>query len=143
MRQELGGCLMKNQAGYIHELPEHLKAMVRFTLATGLRESNVTGIQWGQIDMQRRCAWIHADQAKGKKAIAVPLNNDALAVIRQQIGKHDTYVFTYKDSPVTRANNHAWRKSFNSGWHYRFSLARFKAHLGKLACTKWNTASCT
>ena len=95
----------------IHELPEHLKAMVRFTLSTGLRESNATGLQWSQIDMQRHCAWIHADQAKGKKAIAVPLNNDALTVIRQQIGKHDTHVFTYKGNPVTRANNHAWEKA--------------------------------
>jgi integrase len=95
----------------INELPEHLKAMARFTLATGLRESNVTGLQWSQLDMQRRCAWVHADQAKGKKAIAVPLNEDALAVIRQQIGKHDTHVFTYEGNPVTRANNHAWRKA--------------------------------
>jgi integrase len=37
----------------ITELPEHLKAMARFTLATGLRESNVTGLQWSQLDMQR------------------------------------------------------------------------------------------
>jgi integrase len=95
----------------INELPEHLKAMARFTLATGLRESNVTGLQWSQLDMQRRCAWVHADQAKGKKAIAVPLNEDALAVIRQQFGKHDTHVFTYEGNPVTRANNHAWRKA--------------------------------
>ena len=95
----------------INELPEHLKAMARFTLATGLRESNVTGLQWSQLDMQRRCAWIHADQAKGKKAIAVPLNEDALTVIRQQIGKHDTHIFTYDGNPVTRANNHAWRKA--------------------------------
>ena len=92
----------------INELPEHLKAMTRFTLSTGLRESNVTGLQWTQIDMQRRCAWIHADQAKGKKAIAVPLNSDALVVIQQQIGKNDIHVFTYKGKPVTRANNHAW-----------------------------------
>ncbi len=55
--------------------------------------------------MQRRCAWIHADQAKGKKAIAVPLNNDALAVIRQQIGKHDTQYLRIKvirsHAPIT------------------------------------------
>jgi len=95
----------------IDELPEHLKAMARFTLSTGLRESNVTGLQWSQLDMHRRCAWIHADQAKGKKAIAVPLNEDALTVIRQQIGKHDIHVFTYEGNPVTRANNHAWRKA--------------------------------
>ncbi len=74
------------------ELPEHLEAMARFALATGLRESNVTGLQWSQLDMQRRCAWIHADQAKAEKAIGVPLNDEALAVIRLQIGKHDTHV---------------------------------------------------
>ena len=107
----------------INELPEHLKAMAQFTLATGLRESNVTGLQWSQLDMQRRCAWVHADQAKGKKGIAAPLNEDALAVIVQQIGKHDTHVFTYEGNPVTRANNHAWRKALvradvkNFRWH--------------------------
>jgi integrase len=96
----------KESVRLINELPEHLKAMARFTLVTGLRKSNVTGLQWSQLDMQRRCAWVHAGQAKGKKAIAVPLNEDALAVIQQQIGKHDTHVFTYEGNPVTRANNH-------------------------------------
>ncbi len=93
------------------ELPEHLKAMARFTLVTGLRESNVTGLQWSQLDMQRCCAWIHADQAKAEKAIGIPLNDEAMEVIRLQKGKHDTYVFTYEGEPVTRANNHAWRKA--------------------------------
>lgn len=57
----------------LNELPQHLEAMARLALATGLRESNITGLLWEQIDMQRKCAWIHADQAKAKKAIAVPL----------------------------------------------------------------------
>lgn len=38
------------------ELLTHLKATIRFSLARGLREANVTGLQWSQIDMQRRCA---------------------------------------------------------------------------------------
>lgn len=107
----------------LKELPAHLEAMARFALATGLRESNVTGLLWEQLDMQRRCAWIYPDQAKAKKAIAVPLNTDAINVIRGQIGKHKTYVFTYKGEPVTRANNHAWRKALkragieNFRWH--------------------------
>ena len=122
----------------IHELPEHLKAMVRFTLSTGLRESNVTGLQWGQIDMQRRCAWIHADQAKGKKAIAVPLNNDALAVIHQQIGKHDTHVFTYKGNPVTRANNHAWEKAL-----IRAGITDFRWHDLRHTWASWHVQNGT
>jgi integrase len=107
----------------LKELPAHLEAMARFALATGLRESNVTGLLWEQLDMQRRCAWIYPDQAKAKKAIAVPLNTDAINVIRGQIGKHKTCVFTYKGEPVTRANNHAWRKALkragieNFRWH--------------------------
>jgi integrase len=31
------------------ELPDHLKAMVRFSLETGLRQANVTGLQWSQV----------------------------------------------------------------------------------------------
>jgi integrase len=85
--------------------------MAAFTLATGLRESNVTGLQWSQLDMQRAIAWIHPEQAKSGKAIGVPLNSDALRIIRAQIGKHLTHVFSYKGKPVTRANNHAWRKA--------------------------------
>ncbi len=69
------------------ELPDHLEAMARFSLQTGLRASNVTGLQWSQIDMSRCCAWVHADQMKASRAVAVPLNAEALGVIREQIGK--------------------------------------------------------
>ncbi len=105
------------------ELPEHLKALAKFSLATGLREANVTGLRWDQLDMQRRCAWIHANQAKANKAIAVPLNESALEVIRSQIGKHHDYVFTYKGNKIIDANGKAWRKALiragveNFRWH--------------------------
>jgi integrase len=122
----------------INELPEHLKAMARFTLATGLRESNVTGLQWSQLDMQRRCAWVHADQAKGKKAIAVPLNEVALEVIQQQIGKHYTHVFTYEGSPVTRANNHAWRKAL-----VRAGIKDFRWHDLRHTWASWHVQNGT
>ena len=64
--------------------PEHLAEMARFTLATGLRKANVVGLEWSQVDLERECAWIHPDQAKARKAIPVPLNADAMAVIRRQ-----------------------------------------------------------
>ncbi len=67
-----------------HELPPHLADMAAFSLATGLRRSNVTGLQWTQVDLVRRVAWIHPDQAKARKAIAVPLNAEAVAIVRRQ-----------------------------------------------------------
>jgi len=105
------------------ELPEHIRAMARFSLATGLREANVTGLEWSQVDLPRRIAWIHADQAKAEKAIPVPLNTDAVIVIRQQIGKHKHRVFSYKGNPVKKAGTAAWRKALaragieNFRWH--------------------------
>lgn len=56
----------------LSELPLHLEVMAKFSLLTRLRESNVVDLTWSQVDMQRKCPWIHADQAKGKKAIPVP-----------------------------------------------------------------------
>ncbi|CAK0745058.1 Prophage integrase IntD [Gammaproteobacteria bacterium] len=105
------------------ELPDHLKEMVRFSLATGLREMNVTQLRWDQIDLARRVAWVHSDEVKTGKSLSVPLNDDAVAIIRRQIGKHLTHVFTYDGNPVTRANNHAWQKALkragieNFRWH--------------------------
>lgn len=110
-------------AKLIAELPEHLALMARFTLATGLRASNVSHLEWSQVDMQRRCAWIHPDQAKGKRAISVPLNDDALAIIRSQLGKDKTYVFVYKGKPVGQLSTKAWRNALERAgiedfrWH--------------------------
>lgn len=106
------------------ELPPHLNAMARFSLATGLREANVVGLEWEQVDIERRCAWIHPDQFKGgEKGLYVPLNADACVVLRERLGDHPTHVFTFKGQPVTRANNHSWRKALqragidNFRWH--------------------------
>lgn len=107
----------------IDELPVHLKAMARFSLATGMREANVTRLQWDQVDMRRKVAWIHPDQAKAKKAIGIPLNADALQVIREQIGIHPQFVFTFKSRPVLKAGVRAWRNALkragieNFRWH--------------------------
>ncbi len=95
----------------LSQLPEHLAAMARFSLATGLREANVIGLEWSQVDLKRCVAWIHADQAKAGKPIAVPLNAEAMHVLRAEREKHPRWVFVFKNKRVTKANNHAWRKA--------------------------------
>jgi integrase len=84
----------------LRELPPHLRAMAGFALSTGLRRANVTGLTWEQVDLERRLAWVHPDQAKGRKAIGVPLNDTALAILQAQVGKHPERVFTYEGRPV-------------------------------------------
>ncbi len=107
----------------LEELPEHLRAMVRFTLATGLRQRNVVELEWSQVDLDNCTAWIHPDQAKAGKALGVPLNAEAVVVLREEQGKHPTRVFTYKGNPVKQVNGEAWKKALkradikNFRWH--------------------------
>lgn len=93
------------------ELPEHLREMAQFALTTGLRQRNVSYLQWSQVDMSRRVAWIHPDEAKAGRAIGVPLNEDALDVLRRRLGRHGDYVFTYQGKPVDRCSTKAWKRA--------------------------------
>ena len=83
--------------------------MAAFTLATGLRQSNVSWLRWDQVDLERRTAWIHADQSKSRRAIAVPLNDDAMRVLSHRLGSHPVFVFTYNGAPVARTTTKAWK----------------------------------
>lgn len=122
----------------LDNLPEHTKAMAQFTLATGLRESNVTGLQWSQIDMQRKTAWIHDDQAKGGKGIAVPLNADAIEVLKQQIGKHTKWVFTFRGKRILKASTRAWRLALK-----RVGIDDFRWHDLRHTWASWHVQNGT
>jgi integrase len=121
----------------IAALPRHLAAMARFTLETGLRRSNVTGLLWTQVDLVRRSAWIHADQAKARKAIAVPLSAAAVIVLREQLGKHPVHVFSFRGKPVRQVSTKAWYQALGRAgiedfrWHdLRHTWASWHAQAG-------------
>ena len=46
--------------------------MAMLALATGLRKSNVAGLEWNRIDLERRCCYIPGYQSKGGEPIPVP-----------------------------------------------------------------------
>jgi len=122
----------------IHALPAHLADMVRFSLETGLRRSNVTGLQWSQVDLARRTAWIHPDQAKARKAIPVPLSNAAIIVIREQIGKHPTNVFSYRGNKVIQVNTKTWRATLT-----KVGITEFRWHDLRHTWASWHVQAGT
>jgi integrase len=105
------------------ELPLHQREFVMFALATGLRQSNVLKLEWSNVDIERRHAWVSAINSKNRKPIAVPLNEIAMAVLLRQKGKHSARVFTYAGKPIANANTRAWRRALvraeitNFRWH--------------------------
>lgn len=66
----------------------------RFALATGCRSNEVFSLTWDKVDVARKQAWVTNDLAKSGKARPVPLNDDALSVLRDRKGFHKSLVFT-------------------------------------------------
>lgn len=95
-------------------------------------------LEWNQVDFDRRQAWIHADQAKARRAIAVPLNADAVVVLREQAGLHPQWVFPYQGRALRRANN--------AGWHAalaRAGIADFHWHDLRHTWASWHVQAGT
>ncbi|MEX3961654.1 tyrosine-type recombinase/integrase [Paraburkholderia sp. EG286B] len=111
-------------------------AMLGF--ATGLRQANLLGLEWSQIDLVKRRAWIHADQAKARRPIGVPLNAEAVDVIRRQLGKHNTYVFTRKGEPVLKWDIGQWNRAVE-----RAGIGHFRFHDVRHTWASWHVQSGT
>lgn len=92
----------------IQACPLHLAALVRFALATGCRAREITGLEWNRVDLERRTAWLN--HTKNGTPRGVPLNVDAIAVLKEQVGIHSSRCFTYRGKPI------GWELT-NTAWH--------------------------
>lgn len=99
---------------------------------------NVTGLQWSEVDLVRRHALIHPDQAKTRKAIPVPLNEVAIEIIRKQLGKHQQFVFTYKGNHIIQCNTKAWRNALK-----RAGIESFRWHDLRHTWASWHVQNGT
>lgn len=114
---------MTEAKALLTHLPVHQRGVVLFALATGLRQRNVIDLEWAQIHLELRHAWIQASRSKNRKSIAVPLNDTAIRVLEQQKGQHPTRVFTYHGKPFKAANTRAWTKALK-----RAGITDFRWH---------------
>ena len=105
------------------ELPRHQKDVTVFALSTGLRQANVIGLNWDQVNLDRKTAWIPGELAKGKEDIHISLSDLAVEILRAQVGKHEKKVFTYAGKPIGQINTRSWRNALiragieNFRWH--------------------------
>jgi integrase len=94
------------------ELPDHSRDMTIFACATGLRRSNVTHLEWSRVDLELQIAWVPASTAKGAQTIPVPLNEDAIEVLRAWEGRHTRYVFCFrKRAPIKQVTTKTWHEA--------------------------------
>lgn len=67
----------------------------------------------------------------GKASIAVPLNPNAISILRKQLFKHSEFVFTYKGAPIKQCNTKARRKALKrADIENRWTTYVILGHLG-------------
>jgi len=112
--------------------PPHLAALVKFALATGCRAREISGLEWERVDLARQTAWLN--QTKNGTPRGVPLNSDAVEVLKQEVGKHPRYCFTYRGKPITGPiSNKGWFAALD-----RVGLQNFRFHDLRHTWASWH-----
>jgi len=96
-------------------LPDHLARMTLFAVNTGLRDSNLCGLQrsWEVPipELKRSVFVVPAHEFKSRRAHVVILNDAAWSIIETQRGKHAEWVFHYRGKRVNGMNSTAWQRA--------------------------------
>ncbi|MES2142124.1 MAG: site-specific integrase [Pseudomonadota bacterium] len=98
----------------------------------------MTGLRWQDAGLIKRHAFVRAAQSKSNKAIPVPLNSEAISIIRKQMGKHIKFIFTYKGKPIEQCNTKAWRKALK-----RAGIESFRWHDLRHTWASWHVQNGT
>ena len=110
----------------------HLAALVRYALATGCRAAEITGLEWDRVDLDRNTAWLN--RTKNGTPRGVPLNVDAVQVLREQQGKHPRFCFTYEGQPLRAdVTNTAWHSALK-----RAGIQDFRFHDLRHTWASWH-----
>ncbi|WP_373017586.1 tyrosine-type recombinase/integrase [Thiomicrorhabdus sp.] len=115
-----------------NEMPHHQKQMMLFSVLTGLRESNMTGLTWEQVQLESKVIIFGNIKMKNGDPLSIPLSKQAIDILKEEMGKHPEYVFTYRGRPIKRANTKAFKKALSRAgiepmpWHkLRHTFASF------------------
>ena len=105
----------QEQDALFRRLPAHLAPMALFAVNTGLRDSNVCGLQWqwevAVSEVGRSVFVIPPEAFKTKRPHVVVLNDVAWSIIESQRGKHPIWVFPYRGRRIGTMNNNGWQQA--------------------------------
>lgn len=130
--------LTHEEADRLNEaLPEHLRAVVQFALASGCRMSEILHLEWSRVDFGRRVAWLDPGTTKNGEGRGIPLNKDAVLTLRSVQGVNSRWCFTYQGKPM-QAVGASWERSLR-----RAGIEKFRFHDLRHTWASWHVMSGT
>jgi integrase len=96
-------------------LPVRLQRMALFAVNTGLRDSNVCGLEWawdvGVPEIDRCVFVVPAQEFTSKRDHVVILNDAAWSIVQTQRGLHPVWVFPFRGGRISGMNNTGWQSA--------------------------------
>jgi integrase len=103
----------KEQDRLFRKLPVHLGRMALFAVNTGLRDSNVCGLQWtwevAVPELKRSVFVIPPEAFKTNRPHVVVLNDVAWSIVEAQRSLHPIWVFPFRGRCINTMNNNGWQ----------------------------------
>ena len=88
-----------------HTHSAELPQIARFAVETGMRRSEIAGLQIGNIDVEKRTATLPL--TKNGSSRGVPLSSRAVEIVKSQPKREDGRVFRSRPDTITKAFNNA------------------------------------
>src|SRR5262249_12179334 len=94
------------------EFVDHMRPMVLLAMNTGLRRGEIFSLHWSDIDFSTKMLTVRAAAAKSGDSRRVPLNEEALGVLRgwhkQNKSDDDAFVFPGEEGKRLTNVNKSW-----------------------------------
>ncbi len=104
---------------------DHLKPLVLLSLHTGLRRGELFGLEWQHVDLAQANLTVHGAKAKSGKTRHVPLNAEALALLKgwwETSGEASGLVFPGRDGGPLNNVRKSWMGALQAAGitHFRW-----------------------
>jgi integrase len=87
-------------------LPDWVRPIVLLGKNTGLRLSNLTHLEWSEVDLKKQLIILDAEKVKNSYSLGIPLNKQALEIVKEQSKQkklHRQFVFPNREGkPFTK-----------------------------------------
>ncbi len=116
----------------IQNSAEHLKPIIKFALYTGVRVSNILGLEWNQVDMAgRRIVFKVKSHLPGGKVHITDMVDELYNLLAELKGEHPQYVFTYKGQRIRSV-----KRAFATACKLA-GISNFRFHDLRHTCASW------